>query len=267
MAIPFLPRILRRAASAAVLSAVMAVVAAAALPALPGTARAASQEIVVSAAASLTNAFNDIKAAFEKKHPGTTIRTNYAASTPLLKQMLEGAPVDVLAVADQATMDRAAEGGVVDPATRRDFARSTLVLIVPRGAARPAGPEDLRKLKHIATGNPDGVPAGRYARESLTAAGLWDALRPQVVMGSSVRQVLDYVARGEADAGFVYGTDAAVRADRVDVAMTMTGHSPILYPIAAATTGANPAGARLFVDFVLSAGGMAILEKHGFARP
>lgn len=252
--------ILRRTASALLIAAVAAA-------ALPCAARAASQEIVVSAAASLTNAFNDMKAAFEKKHPGTTIRTNYAASTPLLKQMLEGAPADVFASADQATMDRAVEGKVVDPATRADFVRNTLVLIVPRGAAKPARLEDLRKLRHIAVGNPDGVPAGRYARESLTAAGLWDALRPQMVLGSNVRQVLDYVARGEADAGFVYGTDAAVQAGRVDAAMTMTGHKPVLYPIAVATTGANPAGARLFVDFVRSAEGMAILEKYGFARP
>ena len=102
-------------------------------------------EMTVSAAASLTNAFTEIKGLFEKKHAGLTVNTNYAASNPLLKQIQEGAPVDVFASADQATMDKAVAAKVVDPATRKNFALNDLVLIVPAGAKKPAKLEDIKQ--------------------------------------------------------------------------------------------------------------------------
>ena len=114
-------------------------------------------------------------------------------------------------------MDKAVASKVVDPATRKDFALNDLVLIVPAGSKKPADLADLKNFKRIAVGNPDSVPAGRYTREALTNAKLWDVLQPQVIQGASVRQVLDYVARGEVDAGFVYGTDAKQQAGKVDV--------------------------------------------------
>lgn len=231
----------------------------------PLSAQAA--EIVVSAAASLTNAFKEVAAAFEKARPGVTVRLNFAASNPLLKQMLEGAPVDVFASADQETMDKAAAGKVIDPASRADFARNSLTLIVPEGGASPAAVTDLTAMKRIAVGKPESVPAGRYARQSLTAAGIWDALQPKLIYGASVRQVLDYVARGEVDAGIVYATDAAQQADRVHVALVLGDHTPVLYPIAVATTGTNPQDGRAFLDFVRSEKGQAILARYGFARP
>ena len=171
----------------------------------------AAQEITVSGAASLTNAFTEIKGLFEKKYPDIKVHTNFAASNPLLKQMEEGAPVDVFASADQETMDKAAAKKLVDTATRKDFALNDLVMVVPSDSKLNLnGAKDLAKpeVKRIAVGNPDSVPAGRYTKAALTTAGLWETLQPKYVFGASVRQALDYVGRGEVDAGFVYRTDA-----------------------------------------------------------
>lgn len=231
----------------------------------PLSARAA--EIFVSAAASLTNAFKEVAAEFEKAAPGTKVHLNFAASNPLLKQMLEGAPVDVFASADQETMDKAAQGKVINAASRADFVRNSLTLIVPRGNKAPAAVADLVSMKRIAVGKPESVPAGRYARQSLTAAGIWDKVQPSLIYGASVRQVLDYVARGEVDAGIVYATDAAQQAAKVDVALVLGNHTPVLYPIAVATTGKNAQGGQAFVDFVRSEKGQAILARYGFAKP
>lgn len=240
----------------------------AALALVAGVAcNALAAEMTVSAAASLTDAFGEMKALFEKAHPGLVVNTNFAASNPLLRQLEEGAPADVFATADQQTMDKAVAAGVVDPATRRNFALNDLVLIVPKGAKKPAGLEDLKGMRRIAVGNPDSVPAGRYAREALRAAGLWESLLPECVRAASVRQALAYVARGEADAGFVYRTDALQMGDKVEIALTVGEHEPVLYPIAVATTGADPAAGREFVDFVLSPEGQRVLARYGFSRP
>ncbi|MDD4702344.1 MAG: molybdate ABC transporter substrate-binding protein, partial [Desulfovibrio sp.] len=104
-------------------------------------------EMTVSGAASLTNAFTELKGIFEKKHPDLKVNVNFAASNPLLKQIQEGAPVDVFASADQATMDKAVASKVVDPATRKNFAENDLVLIVPVGSKKPANLDDLKKFK------------------------------------------------------------------------------------------------------------------------
>lgn len=228
---------------------------------------AATGELTISAAASLTNAFSELVDVFKKSHPELVVNTNYAASNPLLRQILEGAPVDVFASADQATMDKAAEAGVIEPGSRHNFAQSTLVLIVPAGSPKPGDLRQLESMKRIAIGNPDSVPAGRYAREALTGAGLWEKLSPAFILGENVRQVLDYVARGEVDAGFVYGTDARQQAGRVDVAFVVGGHKPVNYPIALVKTGKNPDAGKEFINLALSPEGFKILEKYGFAAP
>ncbi|MDR1776567.1 MAG: molybdate ABC transporter substrate-binding protein [Desulfovibrio sp.] len=233
----------------------------------PTPGKTAGAEMTISGAASLTDAFTELKTAFEKKHPGLTAHVNFAASNPLLKQMQEGAPVDVFASADQATMDKAVDSKVVDSATRKNFALNDLVLIVPAGGKKPAKLADLKSFGRVAVGNPESVPAGRYAREALSAAKLWDDLQPKLILGASVRQVLDYVSRGEVDAGFVYATDAKKQAGKVDVVMKAEGHTPVLYPIAVALTGKNPKMGQAFLDYALSSEGQAILAKHGFAKP
>lgn len=233
-------------------------------------ARAApAGEIIVSAAASLTDAFGAAKQRFESAHPGVTVVTNFNSSGILLRQMENGAPVDVLASADRQTMDQAQARGLIAPGTRRDFARNALVLVVPADSrAGISGEKDLAgpSVKRIALGNPDLVPAGRYARELLASAGLWDALQPRLVTGANVRQVLDYVARGEVDAAFVFSTDARQAGAKVRVVREIPARTPALYPVAVAAASKKPE-ARAFVDFLLSAEGQKILGSFGFGRP
>lgn len=155
------------------------------------------------------------------------------------------------------------------PATRRDFAANSLVLIVPADAR--GGIASLRELagpavKRVAYGDPASVPVGRYTEGALKAAGVWDAVSAKGVLASNVRQSLDYVARGEVDAGFVFGTDAAIMPERVKVALIVPTTTPITYPIAAVKDSRRAEEAGRFIDFVLSADGQAVLAKYGF-RP
>ena len=232
-------------------------------------ASASAADVIVSAAASLSNAFGELGKAYENQHPGDSIVANFAASDVLLKQIEQGAPADVFASADEQTMDRAARSNEIDSSTRRDFAANTLVLIVGADAKAPNTLQELvnGRYTHIAIGNPDSVPAGRYAKEALTSAKLWEKLEPQLVPAQNVRQALDYVARGEAQAGFVYATDAATQKDNVRVAMTVPTATPIRYPIAVTATSRHAASAQGFVAFVVSADGQRILAKYGFSAP
>lgn len=241
------------------------------LAALIGAAslHACAADVIVSAAASLSNSFNDIGKLYEAKHPGDKIVANFAASDVLLKQIEQGAPADVFASADEQTMDRAAQSNAIDKSTRKDFAANTLVLIVGANAKPPAKLDDIAggDYTHIAIGNPDSVPAGRYAKEALMSAKLWDKIQPQIVPAQNVRQALDYVARGEAQAGFVYATDAETQKDKVHVAMTVPTSTPVRYPIAVTAKSQHAAAAKAFVDFVNSAEGQAVLKKYGFSAP
>jgi molybdate transport system substrate-binding protein len=234
-----------------------------AAPALAG-------DLTVSAAASLTDAFNELKTVFAKDHPGVNVTFNFAASGALLAQMEKGAPVDVFASADQKTMDQAAEKKLIDTATRANFAQNALVLAVP--ADNPAKIKDLTTLttpaaKRIAIGNPDSVPVGRYTKAALTKAGLWDALAAKLIMAESVRQVLDYLARGEVDAGFVYATDAKQGGAKVKTVAEVPVETPVTYPIAVLSGSAQKKDAAAFVAFVASPKGLEILAKYGFKKP
>ncbi len=231
---------------------------------------AAARQLTVSAAASLTDAFKAIGARFEAGQPGISVRFNFAASGVLIQQIEQGAPVDVLASADQETMNRGVAQKLVDAHTRRDFATNTLVLIVPAQEAPPVKAlADLAgaAVKRIAIGKPASVPVGRYAQQALTAAGLWATLEPKFVQGDSVRQVLDYVARGEAEAGLVYRTDAAMMADKVNVVQTVDGHAPVRYPVAVISESRNKALARDFAAFLVAPEAQAILVRFGFGKP
>ena len=235
-----------------------------------GTVALHAQEVVVSAAASLTNAFQAVGQAFEKTRPGAKVTFNFAASGPLLAQIQQGAPVDVFASADQETMDRAAKANLLAEGTRADFARNTLVLIVPATAATV--PQKLADLggtgfKHISTGTPSSVPVGRYTMASVQEAGLTAALEPKWIYGESVRQVLNYVARNEVDAGFVYRTDALIEKDKTRIALTVPTTTPVSYPIAQIAASKNVALGKEFVAFVRSDTGQQILEGFGFSKP
>ena len=230
----------------------------------------AAEELTVSAAASLTNAFPEIGQVFEKQHPGSKVIFNFAASGPLLQQIAQGAPVDVFASADQKTMDQAQEKGLIVPASRKNFVSNTLVLIVPQDSKLDvSGLKDLAKpeVKRVGLGNPASVPVGRYTKEALTQAGLWEALQPKLIMGESVRQVLDYVSRGEVDAGFVFATDAAIAKGKVKTVAEVQGHQPIVYPVALVAASQKQELGQEFLNLLASPEGMAILTKYGFGKP
>lgn len=236
--------------------------------ALAGAARA--DDLVVSAASSLTNAFQDIAKAYEAQHPDTHVVLNFASSDTLLRQIVQGAPADVFASADEATMDAAQAQYAIATKTRVDFAANELVVIVPADAhANVATLADLTSpaFKHIAWGDPASVPAGRYARNTLEAAGLADALSAKAVLAQNVRQSLAYVERGEVDAGFVYATDAAIAKDKVRVVLRAPSTTPIAYPIAIVEHAKHAAQAQSFVDFVRSDAGRQRLTAHGFRVP
>ena len=235
-----------------------------------GTLSAHAADITVSAAASLTNAFKELGTAFEAQNPGAKVLLNFAASDALLAQIAKGAPVDVFASADQETMDKADTQKLVAPGSRRNFVGNALVLVTPSDSTLSLKAlADLQQagVKRIALGNPSGVPAGRYAKSALEAARLWTAVEPKAVFAQNVRQCLDYVARGEAEAGFVYATDAATQKDKVKVALTIPTETPISYPIATIAGGPNPADARKFVEFVASPAAQAVLARYGFQKP
>ncbi len=234
-----------------------------------GTA-AAQQELIVSAAASLTNAFGDIGKQFEAAHPGTKVVFNFGASGALLQQLSQGAPVDVFASADQEAMDQAQNKNLIVPETRADFVSNSLVLIVPKEVkVSVRSLDDLKasSVTRVALGNPETVPAGRYAKEALLNAGLWDELAPKCILGNTVRQVLDYVSRGEVDAGFVFATDAAMAKEKVSTVLSLGQHKPILYPTAVVAGSEKKDAARRFVEFTRSDEGRQILNRYGFGKP
>jgi len=227
-------------------------------------------DLVVSAAASLTNAFKEVARGYEQEHAGTKVVLNFGASDVLLQQIVKGAPADVFASADQKAMDKAVEEKAVKPASRVDFAANQVVLIVPADSkADIAALKDLTRddVKRIAYGNPASVPVGRYTQGALQAAGLWDAVQAKSVLAQNVRQSLDYVARGEVDAGFVFATDAAIMGDKVKVAVRVPSQTPVTYPIAVTTREAAAREAESFVAYVLSPAGQAILSRYGFQKP
>ena len=233
-----------------------------------GTATAA--DVTVSAAASLTNAFKEIGPMFEAQTPGDAVIFNFAASDALLAQIVKGAPVDVFASADQDAMDRAEAQLAIVPGTRRNFVANSLVLIVPGDsvlALKTLSDLQRKEVKRIAIGNPSIVPAGRYAKGALEAAKLWTAVEAKAAMAQSVRQALDYVARGEADAGFVYATDAAIMKDKVRTVATVPTRTSITYPIAAVAGSPNAEGARRFLAFIASPVAQTVLARYGFDKP
>ncbi len=229
-----------------------------------------AQELVVSAAASLTNAFNEIGREFERAHASTRIIFNYAASDILVQQLEQGAPVAVIATADQVSMDKAVKAGLIIISTRVNFARNKLVLA--HSVLHPGSPKSLHDLenvsiKRIAIGKPQTTPIGRYAKSALEVVKLWESLQPKYIYTQNVRQALDYIARGEVDVGFVYATDVATMPDKVSTAMEIPTRSPITYPIAMVGGSSAMASAKEFVAYVTSDAGQKILSKYGFSKP
>jgi molybdate transport system substrate-binding protein len=234
-----------------------------------GTQAHTDSEIIVSAAISLKNAFEDIGRIFQERNPDAKLLLNFGASGDLARQIEAGAPVDVFASAAQKDMDDLDRKGLIIKGTRKDFAGNKVVLIISaKSAIHPTSFNDLRRgeIQKIAIGNPKTVPAGRYAEEVLRYFDLWEVIKDRLIFAENVRQVLDYVARGEVDAGMVYSTDALVRAKEVRVVAEAPeqSHAPVVYPIAVVMGSKKEVFAREFIAIVTSKEGEKILEKYGF---
>ena len=228
-----------------------------------------SADLTVSAAASLTQAFQEIGSQFENQNPGTKVKFNFGASGALMQQIANGAPVDVFASADTDTMDKAVVKGVVAAADVKVFTTNKLVVIVPLQSKTALQKlADLKKpdIKRIAMGTPASVPAGHYAQGSLEKAGLWNEVKDKVINTTNVRQALDYVSRDEVDAGFVYASDAQLMQDKIKVAMQVTTLTPIQYPTAPVMGSANKNLSVKFIQFLQSPLAQATLKKYGFAQ-
>lgn len=229
------------------------------------TATAISGEVLVFAAASLTDAFEAMAAAFEAEHPGVTITFNFAASSALREQIVAGAPADIFASASTSDMDQLSEAGAV-AGEAAVFAGNRMTIAVPAG--NPAG---ITGLGDFATSDlliglcAAEIPCGKYGAKAMESAGITpsvDTYEPDV------RSLLTKIAAGELDAGIVYVTDVAAAGGEVD-AVTIPAENAVeaTYPVAMLADAPNPEAAAELFAFVLSAAGQEILAGFGFLAP
>ena len=230
-----------------------------------GALRAA--ELTVHAAASLTDALQELTPIYEKSS-GDKLFFNFGASSALARQIQEGAPGDVFFSADEAKMDTLDKAGLIALGTRENVLGNTLVIVVPSDSALAIGSAaDLAKpeVKKIAAGEPSTVPAGVYAKEYLTKLGLWDKLLPKITPTENVRAALAAVESGNVEASVVYKTDALI-SKKVKVACEMpAAEGPkIVYPLAALKESKSPAQARKLLSFLAGGEARTVFQKYGF---
>lgn len=190
----------------------------------------------------------------------------FGASSQLASLIEMGAPADIVITADAESMDRLERKGLIRKDTRRILYRNRLVLVTPKDDVRIRSTSDLRHARRIGIGQPDLVPAGRYARQALRHVGLWDAVQPRLVFGQDVRVVLGWTSRGLIDAGVVYATDAQAGGATVRVAATFPedSHAPIVYPAAIATSARNPGQAMTILARLGRPEALAVARRQGF---
>lgn len=234
----------------------------------PPAARADS--VTVSAAVSLRDVLTEI-APPDTQGIGAELKYNFASSGQLMGQIREGAPVDVFISASAKEVDALITDGLADAATRVVVAGNKLVLVVPADSSADRAPtkfEDLASdsVKRLAIGDPNTVPAGDYAKQVLSNLKLFEALKSRLVYGMHVRQVLDYVERGEVDAGIVYKSDAVASDDKVRVAATADPslHQPIEYVAVIVKASRNRAAAERFLGLLSTKRAKEKFEGHGF---
>lgn len=226
-------------------------------------------EITVFAAASLTDSLKEIAANYEKS-TGEKVRFNFAASNTLAQQIQAGAPADIFFSADEAKMDALATAGLIAKDTRLDLLGNSLVIITPLDGLAIATAKDLTgpAIKHLSLGDPRAVPAGIYAKTWLEKAGLWKALQPKIVPAESVRTALAVVESGNAEAGIVYKTDAAIsKKVKVVIAIPAAASPAIIYPVAIVKDSRNAAAARKFLAHLAAKEAAETFVKFGFSTP
>ena len=227
-------------------------------------------EILVAAAASLKNAYEDkLIPMFEEANPGVTVKGTYDSSGKLQTHIEEGLDADVFMSAATKQMKALDEEGMIASDTITDLLENKIVLIVPAGNEKKLEKfEDIEKADSIALGDPASVPAGQYSEEALTNLGIWDKIQDKVSFGTNVTEVLNQVAAASADAGIVYATDAASMADKVEVVAEAPEGSlskKVIYPVAVVKGTAHEEVAKEFVAFLQTDKAITVFEDYGFS--
>jgi molybdate transport system substrate-binding protein len=237
----------------------------------PAAADTEQPQVLVFAAASLADALREIGAAYERTSP-VRIKMSFDASSNMARQIEAGAPADIFFSADTQWMDYLQSRNLIQADSRRNVVGNRLVLIAP-----VASQLELKIAPHfplmaalgggrLATGDPDSVPVGRYARSALSALGIWEHVAPRLVRAENVRTALIYVARGDAPLGIVYASDALVdKGVRVVDTFPANTHPPIVYPVALTKSAKSEAAG--FVTYLAGARGHALFLKYGFTDP
>lgn len=227
------------------------------------------QSILVAAAASLKNAYEDeLIPMFEEQYPGVTVEGTYDSSGKLQTQIEEGLEADVFMSAATKQMKALDEEGMIASDTIVNLLENKIVLIVPAGSdSKIDSFEKIGDAESIALGDPESVPAGQYAKEALTNLNVWDSIQDKVSFGTNVTEVLNQVAAASADAGIVYATDAASKADQVTVVAEAPEGSlekKVIYPVAVVKATTHEDAAKAFVDFLQTPEAIAVFESCGF---
>lgn len=231
---------------------------------------ATAAEITVYAAASLSDAFKEIAPLYTKA-TGDTLRFNFGASGALTRQIKEGAPADVIFSADELRVDQLEKEGLLLPGTRRTILANTLVVIVATEGGAPVKTlADLGKaeVRRIAIGEPATVPVGTYTKEYLQKTGDWKKLIDKMVPLDTVRSVLAAVESGNAEAGFVYKTDALIsKKVKIAIDVPLAEGPKITYPVAVLKDAKQPEPAKALVEFLTGAEAQKVFAKYGFLPP
>lgn len=227
------------------------------------------QSILVAAAASLKNAYEDeLIPMFEEQYPGVTVEGTYDSSGKLQTQIEEGLEADVFMSAATKQMKALDEEGMIASDTIVNLLENKIVLIVPTGSdSKIDSFEKIGDAASIALGDPESVPAGQYAKEALTSLNVWDSIQDKVSFGTNVTEVLNQVAAASADAGIVYATDAASKADQVTVVAEAPEGSlekKVIYPVAVVKATTHGDAAKAFVDFLQTPEAIKVFESYGF---
>jgi molybdate transport system substrate-binding protein len=226
--------------------------------------------VTMSAAISLKDALDQLGREYERDHPGAKITFNYGPSGTLQHQIEQGAPVDLFFPAAQKQMDALQTAGLILNDTRHNIVANDLVLIAPSNTDNIHTFQDLAKsmVKTVAIGEVATVPAGMYAQQTLEHLGLWDAVQKKAVYAKDVRQVVTFVATGNADAGLVYRTDAQTSPKiRTIFTAPPNTHDPIVYPAAVLKNSKAPDAARAFLEFLETPHALEIFKTYGFNDP
>lgn len=234
----------------------------------PGRGPTARQELLVFAAADLQPAFAELGPMFEAAS-GEPVVFSFGASGSLAAQIEHGAPADLFFSADESYVRALAQRGLLDPSTTRVYAEGRLMLATRRGSGVLVDSlADLLRpeVRRVALANPEHAPYGRAAQQALTTAGVWEAIRPKVVLGENVRQAAQYLLTGAVEAALV-SRSLALDTGLVALAIDPSLHRPILQAAGVARRSGRSGTARQFLDFISSEAGWAVMERHGFVLP